>query len=92
VPLRGEVEIGGAKNASLAIVAAAILTDEKVRIDNLPDVRDVNVLLTSIEEIGARVEKKGKHSVVIDGSGVHSLRIDYENIKKIRASYYLLGA
>ena len=91
-PLLGEVEIGGAKNASLAIVAAAILTDEKVYIDNLPDVRDVNVLLNSIEEIGAKVSKKGKHSVIIDGSGVDSLRIDYENIKKIRASYYLLGA
>jgi len=91
-PLKGDVEISGAKNASLAIVAAAILTDEKVFIDNLPDVRDVNVLLQSIEEIGARVERKTKHSVIIDGSGVHSLRIDYENIKKIRASYYLLGA
>lgn len=91
-PLKGSVEISGAKNASLAIVAAAILTDEKVFIDNLPDVRDVNVLLQSIEEIGARVERKSKHSVIIDGSGVHSLRIDYENIKKIRASYYLLGA
>lgn len=91
-PLKGSVEISGAKNASLAIVAAAILTDEKVFIDNLPDVRDVNVLLQSIEEIGAKVERKSKHSVIIDGSGVHSLRIDYENIKKIRASYYLLGA
>lgn len=91
-PLKGDVEISGAKNASLAIVAAAILTDEKVFIDNLPNVRDVNVLLQSIEEIGAKVDRKSEHSVVIDGSGVHSLRIDYENIKKIRASYYLLGA
>ena len=44
-PLVGEVEIGGAKNAALAILAAAIMTDETVRIDNLPDVRDINVLL-----------------------------------------------
>ena len=51
-PLYGEVEIGGAKNAALAILAAAIMTDETVTIDNLPNVRDINVLLQAIEEIG----------------------------------------
>ena len=50
VPLSGEVEIGGAKNAALAILAAAIMTDETVTIDNLPDVRDINVLLDAIAE------------------------------------------
>ena len=49
-PLSGEVEIGGAKNAALAIIAAAIMTDETVIIDNLPNVRDVNVMLGA--EIG----------------------------------------
>mgnify|MGYP000529579010 CR=1 FL=1 len=52
VPLSGEVEIGGAKNAALAILAAAIMTDETVTIDNLPDVRDINVLLDAIAGIG----------------------------------------
>ena len=56
-PLYGEVEIGGAKNAALAILAAAIMTDETVTIDNLPNVRDINVLLQAIEEIGAHVER-----------------------------------
>lgn len=91
-PLVGEVEIGGAKNAALAILAAAIMTDETVTIENLPDVRDVNVLLQAIEGIGAQVERVNKHTVKINGSTIEDLSIDYEFIKKIRASYYLLGA
>ena len=58
-PLVGEVEIGGAKNAALAILAAAIMTDETVHIENLPDVRDINVLLEAIREIGATVDRIG---------------------------------
>lgn len=92
VPLKGTVEIGGAKNAALAILAAAVMTDETVVIDNLPDVRDLNVLLQAIAEIGAKVERTGAHSVKINGSFIHSVRVDNEFIKKIRASYYLLGA
>lgn len=91
-PLSGEVEIGGAKNAALGILAAAIMTDETVIIDNLPDVRDINVLLQAIEGIGAKVERIGRHSVKINGSQIGDLSIEYEYIKKIRASYYLLGA
>lgn len=91
-PLVGEVEIGGAKNAALAILAAAIMTDETVTIENLPDVRDVNVLLQAIEGIGAQVDRVNKHTVKINGSTIEDLSIDYEFIKKIRASYYLLGA
>ena len=56
-PLVGEVEIGGAKNAALAILAAAIMTDETVKIDNLPDVNDINVLLDAIAGIGATVNR-----------------------------------
>lgn len=91
-PLVGEVEIGGAKNAALAILAAAIMTDDTVHIDNLPDVRDINVLLQAIEGIGASVERIDRHTVKINGSGIGNFNIDYEYIKKIRASYYLLGA
>lgn len=88
----GEVEIGGAKNAALAILAAAIMTDETVTIDNLPDVNDINVLLEAISGIGASVRRIDRHTVRINGSGVNALNIEYEYIKKIRASYYLLGA
>ena len=91
-PLVGEVEIGGAKNAALAILAAAIMTDETVLVENIPDVRDTNVLLQAIEGIGARVDRKDRHTVEIIGSAIDALNVDNEYIKKIRASYYLLGA
>ncbi len=91
-PLVGEVEIGGAKNAALAILTAAVMTDEFVLIDNLPDVSDINVLLEAISVIGATVERIDRHTVRINGSTIGSVSVDYEFIKKIRASYYLLGA
>ena len=91
-PLVGEVEIGGAKNAALAILAAAIMTDETVTIDNLPDVNDINVLLEAMEGIGAQIQRVDRHTVKINGSTVGDFSIDYDYIKKIRASYYLLGA
>ena len=91
-PLVGEVEIGGAKNAALGILAAAIMTDETVVIDNLPDVNDINVLLEAISGIGAEVDRIDRHTVRINGSNIENFDIEYDYIKKIRASYYLLGA
>lgn len=91
-PLYGEVEIGGAKNAALPILAAAVMADETVTIENLPNVRDINVLLQAIEEIGARVERVNEHKVKINGSFIHDVKVDNEYIRKIRASYYLIGA
>ena len=91
-PLVGEVEIGGAKNAALAILTAAIMTDETVVIENLPDVSDINVLLEAIAEIGATIDRTDRHTVRINASTIGDLSVDYEYIKKIRASYYLLGA
>ena len=91
-PLVGEVVIGGAKNAALGILAAAIMTDETVVIENLPDVRDINVLLEAIREVGAVVERMGKHTVKINARSIGSVTVNNEYIKRIRASYYLLGA
>ena len=91
-PLVGEVEVGGAKNAALAILTAAVMTDEPVMIDNIPDVSDINVLLEAISVIGATVERIDRHTVRINGATIGSVSVDYEFIKKIRASYYLLGA
>ena len=91
-PLVGEVEIGGAKNAALAILAAAIMTDETVLIENLPDVNDVNVMLEAISGIGAMIQRIDRHTVKINGSTIGDFNIEYDYIKKIRASYYLLGA
>ena len=92
IPLVGEVEIGGAKNAALAILAAATMTDETVTIDNLPNVRDINVLLDAMQGIGARIDRLDEHTVKINGSLIQELCVEYECIKRIRASYYLLGA
>ena len=91
-PLVGEVEIGGAKNAALAILVAAIMTDETVVIDNIPDVSDINVLLDAIAEMGAMVQRVDRHTVRINGSTVGHVSVDYESMKKIRGSYYFLGA
>ncbi len=91
-PLVGEVEIGGAKNASLGILAAAIMTDETVLIENIPDVRDTNVMMQAIESIGGTVERIDRHTARISGKNIKDLVIEGDYIKKIRASYYLLGA
>ena len=91
-PLVGEVKIGGAKNAALGILAAAIMSDEDVIIDNLPDVSDINVLLQAIASIGAVVVRINRNAVKINGKNIHSHCIDDGFIRKIRASYYLLGA
>lgn len=91
-PLVGEVDIGGAKNAALAIVAAAIMTDETVTIENIPDVRDTNVMLEAMQSIGVIVNRTDRHTVEINGSMVKNVNIDTESIRRIRASYYLMGA
>lgn len=91
-PLVGEVEISGAKNAALPILAAAIMTDDPVLIENMPDVRDTNVLLQALESIGAVVDRIDRHTVRINASMIHDHVVDNDYIKKIRASYYLVGA
>ena len=84
--MKGEVKI------ATDYTAAAIMTDETVTIDNLPNVRDINVLLQAIEEIGAHVERVDIHKVKINGSFIHEVSVDDEYIRRIRASYYFIGA
>ncbi len=91
-PLVGEVNISGAKNAALGILAASVMTDEEVVIENLPDVRDIKVMLEAIEEIGARVDRMDCHTVRINASGIGEVSVDDEYIRRIRASYYFIGA
>lgn len=93
--LEGEVTIAGAKNAALGILAAAVMTDQEVTIENVPNVRDTRVLLQAIQGIGARVRYIDEHTVAICGGTINpntDLCVDDEYIRKIRASYYLLGA
>ena len=91
-PLVGEVDISGAKNAALGILAAAIMTDEDVIIENLPDVWDINVMLEAIEEIGGQVTRLERHTVKINASGIGEVSVEDEYIRRIRASYYFIGA
>ena len=91
-PLVGEVEIGGAKNAAQAILAAAAMTDETVTIENVPDLRDTMAMLQAMESIGIRVEKLDRHTIKINAGTINDLVIEDDSIKKIRASYYFLGA
>ena len=91
-PLVGEVEIGGAKNAALAILAAAAMTEETVVIENVPDLRDTAAMLEAMESIGIRIEKLDRHTVKINAGMIESLVVEDDSIKKIRASYYFLGA
>ena len=91
-PLKGEVEIGGAKNAALGILAAAIMTDDTVIIENLPDVADVNIMIEAMSQIGVHIEKIDRHTIKICGADIGDVNIEYEYIKRIRASYYFLGA
>ncbi len=91
-PLVGEVEIGGAKNAALPILAASVMTDETVYIDNIPDVRDTKILVRAMQGVGVMARYEGRHRVVMNGSQLHTLIVENDDIKKIRASYYLLGA
>lgn len=90
--LSGTVVIGGAKNAALGILPAALMTDDKVVIDNIPDVSDINVMLDAFAGIGVKVNRIDRHKVELDASGINTITLDYDTISGIRASYYLIGA
>lgn len=91
-PLHGEVTISGAKNSALGIIAAAIMANEPVVVENLPEVGDIRVMLDAIEGIGAVVDRIDAHTARINGALVGDACVDYDCIRKIRGSYYLLGA
>jgi UDP-N-acetylglucosamine 1-carboxyvinyltransferase len=91
-PLFGEVTISGYKNAALGIIAAAVMTDETVKIENVPDIKDIDVLLQAIEDIGAKVNHINRNTITINGSKINTVDVDFDYVRKIRASYYLVGA
>ena len=91
-PLMGEVTISGAKNAAVAIIPAALLVDGVCRIENIPQISDVTLLFSILEELGARVRVLNRHTVEIDSRHIHTTRTSYELSRKLRASYYLIGA
>ena len=91
-PLCGSVEISGAKNAAVAILPAALLVEGPCRIENIPQISDVTLILQILRELGASVRSINRTTVEIDCSGVHNQPVPYELARKIRASYYLIGA
>ena len=91
-PLVGDVEIGGAKNAALPILAASTMTNGTVYIDNMPDVRDTNVMLSAMQNIGVNIIRTDRHQVTLNAGNISSVIIEDEAAKKIRSSYYFLGA
>jgi UDP-N-acetylglucosamine 1-carboxyvinyltransferase len=90
-PLRGTVQISGAKNSAVALVPAAILAESAVTLDNLPHLSDVSTYVDILGELGAEVQWNGD-SMVIDPSRMKSLPMPNGKVKKLRASYYLMGA
>lgn len=91
-PLRGEVEISGAKNAAVAIIPATILIDGICTIENLPNISDVKLYCEILEHLGAKVKWIGKNTVEIDSRNITSSTAPLEITRKFRASYYLIGA
>ena len=91
-PLYGNIEISGAKNAAVAILPAALLVDGPCRIENIPQISDVTLILQILRELGASVRTINRTTVEIDCSSVRNQPVPYELARKIRASYYLIGA
>ena len=91
-PLYGEIEISGAKNAAVAILPAALLVDGVCRIENIPQISDVTLMLKILQELGAEVRTINKSTMEIDCSGIQNCKAPYEMVRRIRASYYLIGA
>lgn len=91
-PLKGEINISGAKNAAVAIIPAAILVDGICRIENIPKISDVTLMLDILRELGANVRLVNSTCVEIDSTRIRSFKAPYEMVRTIRASYYLIGS
>ena len=91
-PLYGKVTISGAKNAAVGIIPAALLVEGTCRIENLPEISDVDLLLNILKDLGAGVRVINRTTVEVDCSAVRGQTVPYDAGRKLRASYYLLGA
>ncbi|QNU66787.1 UDP-N-acetylglucosamine 1-carboxyvinyltransferase [Ruminiclostridium herbifermentans] len=90
--LNGEVNISGAKNAAVAVLPAALIVNGISRVENVPDIKDVRVLLDILSKLGAKITKEDDNTVICDTREVNCWKAPYELVKSMRASYYLLGA
>lgn len=90
-PLQGKVRISGAKNAALPILAASILSTEDVYLEDVPELKDVEIMCEVLRSLGVKVEKTGKNTLVINGSGLNNCVTDYNLMNKMRASFLVMG-
>ena len=91
-PLFGEIHISGAKNAAVAIIPAALMVSGSCRIENIPQISDVHLLLGILQDLGATVRYINPHTVEINAAKLRNNRVPYESARRCRASYYMLGA
>ncbi|NLM50684.1 MAG: UDP-N-acetylglucosamine 1-carboxyvinyltransferase, partial [Clostridiaceae bacterium] len=91
-PLKGEVSISGSKNAAVAVICGAILTDGICRIENLPKIKDVYVILDILTKLGAKITTLPDSSVIIDPTNINTYTATFDMVRKMRGSYYLLGS
>ena len=91
-PLFGEIHISGAKNAAVAIIPAALMVSGSCRIENIPQISDVSLLLGILQDLGANVRYVNPHAVEVDCTRLRNGRVPYETARRCRASYYMLGA
>ena len=93
IPLTGETYVSGGKNTSVAVIPAALLSDEPCTIENLPDIEDVRVLTDILRLLGAQVDyQPAARRMIVDPRTLSSCKVSYRQIQRMRASYYLLGA
>jgi len=91
-PLSGEVSVSGAKNAALGVIAASSLVEGVTRIENVPKILDVTLMLEILRELGAKVRLVNGSTVEIDSTTIVNTSASYEAMRKIRGSYYFIGA
>jgi len=91
-PLNGEIHISGAKNAAVAIIPAALMVSGPCRIENIPQISDVRLMLGILQDLGASIRSINPHTVEIDCTHLRNSRVPYESARRCRASYYMLGA
>ena len=91
-PLHGEINISGAKNAAVAILPATLLVNGPCRIENIPQISDVTLILEILQELGARVRTINRSTVEIDCTKINRTDVSYELSRQFRASYYFIGA
>lgn len=91
-PLFGEIQTNGAKNAAVAIIPAALLVDGVCRIENIPAIRDVSIILEMLTYLGAKVKNLDNNTIEIDSSCISTFKAPYDLASRMRASYYLLGS